>query len=48
VLNFAAAPAFATDTVEQWDVYEIEMKTIDGNPFLDVRFSAVSTTARAH
>jgi hypothetical protein len=41
--NFATASANgAIGTVEQWDVYEIEMKgPADGNPFFDVRFSAV-------
>jgi hypothetical protein len=32
----------ATNTVEQWGVYEIELKgPTNGNPFVDVRFSAV-------
>jgi hypothetical protein len=34
--------ALASDTVEQWGVYELEMNgPTNGNPFLDVRFSAV-------
>ena len=39
-----AVQGFATDTntVEQWGIYEIELKgPSDGNPFLDVRLSAV-------
>jgi hypothetical protein len=34
--------AAAPDTVEQWGIYEVELKgPSDGNPFLDVRFSAI-------
>jgi hypothetical protein len=40
-LGLTAAPA-AADTVEQWGVYEIELKgPTNGNPFLDVQLSAV-------
>jgi hypothetical protein len=40
--GFTATPATAADTVEQWGVYEIAMNgPTNGNPFLDVQFSAV-------
>ena len=38
--SLSAAPA--ADAVEQWGIHEIELKgPTNGNPFLDVRFSAV-------
>ena len=41
-LNLAAARASAADPVEQWGVYEIALNgPTNGNPFFDVRFSAV-------
>jgi hypothetical protein len=40
--GLAAAPASEPDTVEQWGVFELELKgPTNGNPFLDVRFDAV-------
>ncbi|MDO8835079.1 MAG: DUF5060 domain-containing protein, partial [Vicinamibacterales bacterium] len=41
VAGLAATPA-AAETVEQWGLYEITLKgPSDGNPFVDVRLSAV-------
>jgi hypothetical protein len=42
----ALTPAHATApaSVEQWGIFEVELKgPADGNPFIDVRFSAVFT-----
>ncbi|HEX7569153.1 MAG TPA: DUF5060 domain-containing protein, partial [Verrucomicrobiae bacterium] len=42
IFAFLPATAAPTDTVPQWGIYEIELKgPADGNPFLDVRLSAV-------
>ena len=42
--NLTAALAAGPGTVEQWGIYEIELKgPTNGNPFLDVRFSAAFT-----
>ena len=44
ISSFTVVPAGAAAAVEQWGVYEIEMKgPAEGNPFVDVRFSAVFT-----
>ena len=41
LLIFAASPLLAADTVAQWGVYEIALRgPTNGNPFLDVKFSA--------
>ncbi|PTY07490.1 DUF5060 domain-containing protein [Opitutaceae bacterium EW11] len=40
----ARCPAAETPTIEQWDVFEIELKgPSEGNPFVDVRFTAAFT-----
>jgi hypothetical protein len=44
ISSFTVVPAGAAGSVEQWGVYEIEMNgPAEGNPFVDVRFSAVFT-----
>jgi hypothetical protein len=41
-LGLTVTPAAAADTVPQWGIYEIELNgPTNGNPFLDVRLSAV-------
>ena len=41
-LALTVTQAFAADTVEQWGIYEVALNgPTNGNPFLDVRFSAV-------
>lgn len=43
-----ALRAVPTSTVEQWGVFELELKgPAEGNPFTDVRFGAVFTDGRA-
>ena len=40
--SLTAAPLANTNTVEQWGIFEIQLKSpTNGNPFVDVRFSAV-------
>lgn len=40
--NLIGAPSTAPTTVEQWGIYEIELKgPTNGNPFVDVKLSAV-------
>ena len=41
LVGIIVLPAFASDTVEQWGIYEISLHgPTNGNPFLDVRFAA--------